>query len=292
LKRSLQERLLLLQRRVVRARSETPGLDEAAELVAAMIEVLIAESPTVELPSLDDATIEAKWAAGQPLLAGESLGIDSAAIQQTLLKLCAVAERHGRTKASQIRAALDAGLLAVDLLLAALLSGDDNGIAALAAGAHLDPALFSVLAHFALRPTLVTCAEAFSDTVSEQGRGWQRTTCPVCGGPPMLAEFRDLDQSRHLRCAYCATSWQYPRMQCARCGSDDFRRLSQLRLAGNARYHVDVCDACGGYLKGILAEEPLSTDLLPLEDLLTLALDGVTRQAGFQPATLLASTST
>jgi FdhE protein len=212
-------------------------------------------------------------------------------VQQTFLKLSAVAEQHGVAAAAQIHAALNGRTFEMENLLVLLLSGDDRGLAALATGAQCDPPLFSVLAHFALRPTLFTFAEAYADRVMSLGRGWQRTLCPVCGGPPLLAEYRDIDQSRHLRCAHCATSWLYPRMQCAWCGGDDFRRLAQLTLEDDARYRVDLCAVCGRYLKGMLAEEPIPSDLLPLEDLLSLPLDAMARQAGYRQAETSAGAS-
>ena len=183
--------------------------------------------------------------------------------------------------AAQIRRALANGKLDFEKLLDQLVADQEGGLAAQADAAGVDPNLLTTLARFAMRPTLTAFSGAFQSAVDANADHWMRGTCPLCGGPAVFGEYRDVDQSRHLRCAACGTSWQFRRLECANCGSDDFRSLAQIHLEEDPSRFVDTCDVCHHYIKGINASEPISTDLLPLEDLLTIQLDAMAEQNGY-----------
>lgn len=311
MKRSRAERRLLLSRRLEQARAQSQELSEAVEFYGALIGALIDEEPAIELPELAADARQAKLQSGQPILRGEALGFDTEAIRALLVKLCTVTEAAGQLSAdvnpkrlswlqsykaernpayaraiaaAQIRRALGDGALDFERVLAQLVRGEDDELASLAMSAKLDSNLLIALAHFAMRPTMLAYAEAYAETVSRSEQQWMRGTCPVCGGPPLLGEYRDQDQSRHLRCATCASAWLFPRLACPYCGTDQFRLLSFIRLEDQAQLQADTCANCRHYIKAVFTSEPILSDLLPLEDLLTLPLDAAAQQQGFQRA--------
>ena len=321
MKATTAERRLQLKTTVARAANESARLSEAVQLYGALIDTLMLEAPAIELPGLSPQAIEAKLASGKPILFEESLGFDGEAIRSLLARLCDITEQYNKldgrlstnprqptpwpwtrqrkeptaieqrvvaadpsdraAAAAQIRRALASGKLDFETLLDQLVTDQDGGLSKLAESAQVDPNLLTTLARFAMRPTLTAYAEAYQSKVDSDADHWMRGACPLCGGPAVFGEYRDVDQSRHLRCAACGTSWQFRRLECAQCGSDDFRALAQIRLAEDPTRFVDTCDICHHYIKGINASEPISTDLLPLEDLLTIHLDALAEQNGY-----------
>jgi hypothetical protein len=299
---------LLLQRRL----REVGELSEAAAFYGALIDALLDVNVEVELPPLSADDIKTKLARGQPVLAGEALGFDADAIKATLLKLCEVTERFGasdksqskrsrwslfrrddtqpvthdamesrRLAAAQIREALQNGKLDFEVLLEQLVMGNQATLAVLAERARLDATLLSTLARFAVRPTMNAYATAFAEIVVNAGDTWKRPLCPVCGGPPMLSEFREQEQTRDLRCATCGMAWFFPHLACGWCSNDNFRALGYFVVEGDVSHRVDTCDACHGYLKRCMVSELTPSELLPLEDLLTLPLDVAAEQKGY-----------
>ncbi len=319
MKKSRGERRLLLQRQLERARSDPHGLAEASEFYGALIAALIEVEPALELPALDNFIVGAKLAQGQPILVDDALAFDTEAVRELLLKLCTVAEQFGQPKtqpaarrfpwsranqdeqtqlreraaeedvghmramaAAQIREALQRERIDFDRLLEQVSTGDADAVGAMATEAKLDPNLLLTLARFAMRPIMLAYAEAFEPAVNEDNDKWMQGVCPVCGGPPLLSEYRDHDQSRRLRCATCGTAWLFRRLQCAYCSNDKHQTLAYFTLADDPSHRVDTCEVCHHYLKAVNANELTPSDLLPLEDLLTLPLDVAAQQKGYQ----------
>src|SRR5437764_152002 len=96
---SMAERRLQLKAMVARAENESVRLSEAVQLYAALIDVLMLETPAIELPELSPQAIEAKLSAGKPILYEESLGFDGEAIRTLLVRLCDITEQHNKQEA-------------------------------------------------------------------------------------------------------------------------------------------------------------------------------------------------
>jgi formate dehydrogenase maturation protein FdhE len=54
-----------------------------------------------------------------------------------------------------------------------------------------------------------------------------------------------------------------------------------LGLEGDARYAIEACERCQGYLKTVRAFEPSPTELLPLDDLASVHLDNLAHERGY-----------
>jgi formate dehydrogenase maturation protein FdhE len=136
----------------------------------------------------------------------------------------------------------------------------------------LDPTLARSVLRLALLPSLSRRSEALA-TIRPEGL-WTRGDCPNCGGPPVLAESRGLEQRRYWRCGLCAADWEGERLRCPFCGETDHQRLHYLFAEGEQdRHRLAVCDTCGGRLKVVSTLSRLSAPALLVAELATVHLD-------------------
>ena len=115
------------------------------------------------------------------------------------------------------------------------------------------------------------------------GRSAEPGRCPVCGGWPVASVLRTAGEAsglRYLHCGFCASEWQFPRIQCIQCGSGEHIAYHGIDGADPA-VQAETCDACHIYLKRI--DRDKSPDADPLaDDLATLAMDVLLNEQGDQ----------
>lgn len=163
-------------------------------------------------------------------------------------------------------------LLDLPAVWAALAMGDWGRLEFAATSLQLDPELLRLLVHNSLKPALRVWARGLKGVVDLDH--WQRGQCPLCGSPPLLAEIQGKEGERRLRCGACGADWNYPRLKCAFCASQDYKSLGYISVEGEEeKYRLQTCDQCRGYLKVVVTFDPTPVDLLPVEDLATLHLD-------------------
>jgi FdhE protein len=111
---------------------------------------------------------------------------------------------------------------------------------------------------------------------------WDHGYCPICGSWPLLGEFRGLEQTRVLRCAWCAAGWEFGRLRCPFCDNRDHRRLGYLHAEGEQdRWRATTCDECRGYVKMVSSLAAMPVPRLLVADVATLHLDLVAAERGF-----------
>jgi FdhE protein len=143
-----------------------------------------------------------------------------------------------------------------------------------------EPPTLITLGRFAFFAGMSALAEPLAPVLS--GLAWERGICPVCGSPPVLAEFRGLDQSRFLRCGLCAASWEAARQWCPACGTRDHDALGFLARDGEEnRYRVATCDACKTGIKTLSTLSTLPPLMLLVADAATLHLDLAAADRGY-----------
>lgn len=240
-------------------------------------------------PPLDLAPEAAreKLAAGLPLLADEPLDFDPAALDRFLAALCAwaAAQPDRAADGARLGAAVAAGDLAGDALLAAALAGDDAALDSAARDLAVPPDFLRSLAGILASAALIGAARALAPLLAAEGTAWDRPACPVCGGPPLLAEHQGTEGARVLRCATCGAGWRFARHRCADCGTDDPAALHYLAAEGREeQQRVDLCDRCRAYLKSQTAFAPTPPELLAIADAALLHLEAAARERGYHPA--------
>lgn len=108
---------------------------------------------------------------------------------------------------------------------------------------------------------------------------WHENFCPICGRRPVMAQLKKSNEGRerHLLCGGCRTLWQWRRVGCPYCANDDLERIHILEL--NDKIRLDVCDACGAYLKTYGGEDE---EDIYLRDWTTLHADLLTEEKNFR----------
>ena len=147
--------------------------------------------------------------------------------------------------------------------------GEYLSIVAREIGVPLD--LLAFFAVYLTRPL----RQAAAPTDKSAFGGWQLGYCPVCGLWPRMGRISSEDNSRHLWCIGCETTWAFPRLRCPFCLEDDQGKLGYLKIADTERYRIYTCDSCRRYLKTVIDQgaTEISDGGFDAQYLLTSSLD-------------------
>jgi FdhE protein len=277
----------------------SPDLKHVAQVYEAILPLLRDANLRVAPVYLAPEEARAKMELGLPLLHDLDLELDVEEVHELTLKLARAVETmktknqphkfrlpwlqtQGKTDsaARRIRIVLEEKKLDVGALLAHIAAGESGPVFSAAQNLDLNPGLLMTLLQNALRPALRVWCRQLTPLAREIP--WHKGTCYVCGAAATLGELQENDQVKHLRCGSCGADWQFRRLQCMYCGNEDHKTQRYLHAESpRERMHVEVCDACKGYLKVIGAFTPTPPEMLPAEDLATLHLDYIAQEHGY-----------
>ncbi|HXA77644.1 MAG TPA: formate dehydrogenase accessory protein FdhE [Candidatus Acidoferrales bacterium] len=109
------------------------------------------------------------------------------------------------------------------------------------------------------------------------------STCPLCGGKPIVAVLRGQGDGakKSLICMLCAHEWAFRRIYCPACGEEREPQMAYYSAPEIAHVRVDVCDTCLTYLKSIdLTKTGLAVPVV--DELVTLPLDLWAHEHGYE----------
>jgi FdhE protein len=264
-----------------------PELAETIAYGRGLVALYIDDLPA---PASLDLTVERareKLAAGVPLLVDEDFDVDSAGLRHFFYRLCTWASRQpalAEGGARLERALLDAQIRVEELFHAALV-GDDLALDVVAQRLEVPPALMRTLAGYTLVATLMSTARPLGSVLTAINHRWEQVQCPVCGGPPLLAELLGNHADRWLRCSLCGSGWHVPADRCIHCGTTDPTAREILSI-GEQRLpnRLETCRHCRGYLKLATVPAPTPPELLTIVETAFMALEEAARDQGFTPA--------
>lgn len=259
------------------AKLTQPSLAASRDVMQALLTDLFAEPVQETPPSLGATLGHDKLASGIPLLRGEAINVEQKSLRRRWLAVCKTVARqnHGATALAQAFPSLDPAAL-----LAKVVAGRPDAVIQKAELLQLDPALTATVLRFAAFPVLATVAAALAP-LRKQTR-WEHGHCPTCGGWPLLGELRGLEQLRYLRCGWCASDWECPRLRCPFCANRDHRSLGFFHVEGQEhRYRAATCEECRGYVKLVSTLTALTDPQLLVTDLATLHLDLAAAERGY-----------
>jgi FdhE protein len=265
--------------RLDRLADQSPALRDAVAIQRAILRAAYHKPLVATTADIPPDRARDKLHAGVPLLRGEPVSFDSAAVRTLLLDLCRSLGRQPGGSAAEIAAAIEQGALDAPALVQAVLDGRADAIRERAAALGLDGQLLCTLLRFGLFPALEQLAAQLAPLRALAA--WQHGYCPTCGSWPLLSEYRGLEQTRFLRCGLCATEWPLDRLLCPFCGCRDHQQLGYLHVEDDQQRRAATCAQCQCYNKTLATLGPIPPIELAVYDLATIHLDMAALEHGY-----------
>ena len=268
---------------------ERPELREAAALQRRLIERGLALAAAIaDLPLPEVSAAAGKLQAKRPLLSGTDINLDGAPFKPFVVAFCDdLAQGGAGGPAERVRSALERGAIDVGSLLTASLRRLQTAIRMKANQVGVAPDVLWLVAELAAAPLAhrlqrahLCDAPARDAALQAALDAWDEGRCPACGSWPALAE--ESAAGRQLRCSFCGGAWQPAVLRCIYCSnSGESFLVAALQAADGPLRRVELCRACGGYLKSLRTDKPTPFALLPVADLESSDLDAAAVERGY-----------
>jgi FdhE protein len=183
-----------------------------------------------------------------------------------------------------IREAIVTGNIEVGSLLTASLKRDQSAIRTGATHRGLAPDLVWLVAELAVGPFVHTLQRLLlgptqDDALTAALGKWNKGYCLACGSWPALAEV--VGGHRTLRCSFCSSAWELATYGCIYCEEQGAPFVTAAPDEERKDRRLEVCTACGGYLKTIDLSELSPFPLLAISDIETTDLDVAAMEHGY-----------
>jgi FdhE protein len=277
----------MAERRWAAIRASRPDLEPALALQRRLLTLVIEIAEAIDggrLPrlSLPPKYVAAKLARGVPALSAEPIPVPVAALTPALLRLCDELGAGGAGDAAvHIHDAIAGGHIESASLLTASLTRDQHAIRTGAVHRGLAPDLVWLVAELAVGPFVHALQRSLfaRDPRADALTAWNHGYCPACGSWPALAEV--VGGHRILRCSFCAAAWELRTYGCVYCEESGERFVTAAPDEDRKDRRVEVCSACGGYLKTVDVAALSPFPLLAIADLETMDLDVAAMDHGY-----------
>jgi FdhE protein len=259
-----------------------PMYREALSVYRDIVIFLNEIEPEIKYVMKDDVVGEIKVTEGFPLFSREDLPLDLKAASHLFKRLLAHLSSKKRKDKEALEKALNKAQANPDWLkdlITVFLSRDETAVANMAKEVNLEPMVIKFLTHIALKPSLNTLKGSAGKKI--ENNSWNYGYCPLCGTYPDMA-YLDDQGKRFLHCELCGYEWCYPRLKCPFCQNDQPKKLGYFVSEDEEGFRVDFCKKCRRYIKTLdmrVIEQPAP---LELENLITLHLDMLAHEQGFQ----------
>jgi FdhE protein len=263
---------------------EHPEFAEALRMYGAIMEAQQSALESIPCPTsaLEPGQWEVRLASGQSLLDPRDVEIDAAGFRALVARICKVLD-EARPDGLSYRDELSAwdGLSEerIERTRDMVLSGEELDFRPSSELSPEDLELVRNILWEALTPFYRKSAEAVASDLEQSL--WQRGSCPVCGGNPLMGKYRREDGLWLVECSLCHTLWNLQRARCPFCDESE-GSLEYLFIDEDKSRRVNYCSKCKRYVKTVDVRESDKDALLPLEDLITVQLDLAASQEGLK----------
>ena len=268
-----------------------PELADAVELQRRLVQrtVELAEEVRACPPlqhHLSGETTVARLRAGRPFLLGEPISVDGGRLAPFVTGFCRdLATGAAGDPAERLRGTLERGEIDIGSLVAASLTRRQEAIRAKAHHVGVSPDLLWLVAELSAAPLANHLQAALWPDPSEPDSAvtsWDEGYCPACGSRPALSEqIAGVVDPRWLRCSFCGSAWPMPAGRCAYCATTGDAFVTAGLDTVSARYRVEMCGGCGGYLKVVDVDVTTPFAQLAVEDLASTGLDLGASEKGY-----------
>jgi FdhE protein len=274
-------------RQVAAARPDlAPALTLQRELLGHVMDAAsVLDGGRLPRLSLPPKYVAAKLARGVPVLAGEPIPVPAPVLGPVAVRLAdALAHGGAGEAADHIRETLESGKIEAASLLTASLHRDQAALRTGAAHRGLSPDLLWLVAELAVSPFAhalqrLLLGQPAAPELQSALDAWSHGYCPACGSWPAVAEV--VGGHRTLRCSFCSAAWELPTYACIYCGESGERFVTAAPDEERKDRRVEVCSACGGYLKTVDLPELSPFPLLSISDIETTDLDVAAMEHGY-----------
>ncbi len=201
--------------------------------------------------------------------------IDALVVAFTKLVDVFTEQNIGKEGLKKLLRHLESGKISLANLVEACLREDISAIEEATKGLGVKAEHLLYLVGALIQPGLEEIARKVNSQFLDK---WWQSSCPVCGRISAVAKNRY--GKRFLVCTYCGTEYLFDNFFCVYCDNKDPYTLKFIEVEENPALKIDFCTKCKHYLKVI--EEAKLKEPIPkgLEDILTLNLDFLAKDAG------------
>lgn len=157
----------------------------------------------------------------------------------------------------------------------AALKGDSEPFERYGKMFEADPALILFIISSSIQPCLEEIAMNADNSFLE---AWWQAPCPICGRITSVARLKE--GKRYLVCTFCRAEYLTDIFLCVNCGNVNPANLKFLAPEGHPEFRIDFCEKCKHYLKVIDGDKLRNSIPKGLEDILTIDLDLIAKNAG------------
>ncbi|MCU0847460.1 MAG: formate dehydrogenase accessory protein FdhE [Spirochaetes bacterium] len=204
-------------------------------------------------------------------------------LQQALDALVKIIARYNPgLDAGRCAGILAADNTSVEKIISIILTKDSGALLKLAETSKTGFEEFAFIVINWLKPFFISARELLNTPVQNEDN---MNLCPFCGSYPDMG-FIDPEKEgkRLLRCSLCENIWEFKRIACAVCGTEDHDSLEVFTDEDNKRYRIEACHACGGYLKTVKLNKFEAVDDcdLSIENIISASMDAGAMKKGFK----------